>query len=94
MVCELPADCANRLKTIILPGQIEPDGSQPLEIVSEEGDNLWQFTTPDGRSVGKAIEYMLPYIRDKKAWKKLPADSNVEEVIRNYFIRQPVLWVA
>ena len=26
-------------------------------------------------------------------WKKLPADSDVEEVIRNYFIRQPVLWV-
>ena len=27
-------------------------------------------------------------------WKKLPADSEVDEVIRNYFIRQPVLWVA
>jgi len=26
-------------------------------------------------------------------WKKLPADSKVEEVIRNFFIRQPVLWV-
>ena len=26
-------------------------------------------------------------------WKNLPADSNVEEVIRNFFIRQPVLWV-
>jgi hypothetical protein len=25
-------------------------------------------------------------------WQKLPADSNVEEVIRNFFIRQPVLW--
>ena len=27
-------------------------------------------------------------------WKSLPADSNVEEVIRNFFIRQPVLWVG
>jgi len=27
-------------------------------------------------------------------WKKLPADSKVEEVIRNFFIRQPVLWVV
>jgi len=27
-------------------------------------------------------------------WKRLPADSNVEEVIRNFFIRQPVLWVS
>jgi hypothetical protein len=26
-------------------------------------------------------------------WKRLPADSNVEEVIRNFFIRQPVLWI-
>jgi hypothetical protein len=28
-----------------------------------------------------------------EVWKKLPADSKVEEVIRNFFIRQPVLWV-
>jgi len=26
-------------------------------------------------------------------WKMLPADSTVDEVIRNFFIRQPVLWV-
>ncbi len=26
-------------------------------------------------------------------WKTLPADSTVAEVIRNFFIRQPVLWV-
>ena len=26
-------------------------------------------------------------------WKRLPADSNVEEVIRNFFIRQPALWL-
>lgn len=26
-------------------------------------------------------------------WKTLPTDSTVEEVIRNFFIRQPVLWV-
>jgi hypothetical protein len=28
-----------------------------------------------------------------RVWKKLPADSQVEEVVRNFFIRQPVLWV-
>jgi hypothetical protein len=27
-------------------------------------------------------------------WKTLPADSDVEEVVRNFFVRQPVLWVA
>jgi Alginate lyase len=26
-------------------------------------------------------------------WKRLPADSTVEETTRNFFIRQPVLWV-
>jgi len=26
-------------------------------------------------------------------WKTLPADSTVDEVIRNHFVRQPVLWV-
>jgi hypothetical protein len=26
-------------------------------------------------------------------WKKLNADPSVEEIIRNYPIRQPVLWV-
>ena len=26
-------------------------------------------------------------------WKKLPADSTVDEVMRNFFIRQPVLWL-
>jgi hypothetical protein len=26
-------------------------------------------------------------------WRTLPPDSTVEEVIRNFFIRQPVLWV-
>lgn len=25
-------------------------------------------------------------------WSSLPADSSVEEVVRNFFIRQPVLW--
>jgi hypothetical protein len=148
---ELMKYCAERYKTVIVPGQIEPDGSQPLElkrtkpygyslfnlealttlcqIVSAAGYDLWKFETPDGRSARKAIEYMYPYIKNKKSWpkppdvmyfeywpmrqeallfgglaygrsdyldlwKKLPADSNVDEVIRNYFIRQPALWVA
>ena len=26
-------------------------------------------------------------------WKTLPADSAVDEVIRNFFVRQPILWV-
>jgi len=97
------------------------------ELLSTPGDNLWTFTTSDGRGIGKAVEYMYPFIKNKKSWplrpdvmydsewpmrhasllfagralrrpeylelwKTLPADSKVEEVIRNFFIRQPVLW--
>ena len=37
----------------------------------------------------------LAYGRDDyiNLWEKLPANSTIEEVIRNFFIRQPVLWV-
>jgi hypothetical protein len=27
-------------------------------------------------------------------WKQLPADSDVDEVVRSLFVRQPVLWVG
>jgi hypothetical protein len=92
-------------------------------------DNLWTFTLPDGRTIGKAVAYMAPFIKNKKRWplkpdvmyfdqwpmrhpsllfagialrkpeyldiwRKLPADSDVEEVNRNFFIRQPLLWVS
>ena len=98
------------------------------QILSNPADNLWTFQLPDGRGMRKAMEFMFPYIKDKKTWplkpdvmydaewpmrqssllfaglalgnsdylnlwKTLRADSNVEEVIRNFFIRQPVLWV-
>jgi hypothetical protein len=99
------------------------------QILSTPEDNLWTFQLFDGRGVKRSMEYMTPFIRDKKSWplkpdvmynrewpmrqnsllfaafafdrkdylalwKKLPADSIVEEVIRNFFIRQPVLWVG
>jgi len=98
------------------------------QILSTPKDNLWIFKLSDGRGVARAMEYMYPYIKDKKAWalkpdvmyydewpmrhssllfagialkkpeyidtwKTLRADSEVEEVIRNFFIRQPVLWI-
>ena len=94
---------------------------------ASSGEDLWKFQTDDGRSMGKAMEYMFPYIQDKKKWPKPPdvmyfdqwpvrqqsllfcglalkrpeylalwhtlnADPKVEETIRNYPIRQPVLW--
>jgi hypothetical protein len=138
-----------RFKTVIVPGQIAPDGSLPEElrrtkpygyslftldamataarILSTPDDNLWTYEQ-HGRSLARAMAFMVPYIRDKPAWPKppdamydrewpmrqasllfggialhrpeylqlwetLPGDSTVEEVIRNFFIRQPVLWL-
>ena len=143
--------CRSRFKTVLVPNQIEKDGSFPLElrrtkpyayslfnleafaaacqILSTPDDDLWKFETADGRSVARAVSFMFPFIKDKKTWtrppdvmydkefpmrqssllfggmalgrpeylevwKTLPADSGVEEVVRNFFIRQPVLWVS
>jgi hypothetical protein len=146
---ELLADSKRRFKTILVPDQMGPDGSFPLElartkpygysifnlealatiaqIASTPDDNLWTFELPDGRGLGKAMAFMTPFMRDRRGWPKppdvmyddqwpmrqsslifaaaaldrpeylqvwsrLPADSTVEEVIRNFFIRQPLLW--
>lgn len=32
------------------------------------GVNLWDYTTPDGRSIRKAIDYLLPYADPGKRW--------------------------
>jgi hypothetical protein len=138
-----------RFQSVLIPGQVAPDGSFPEEIartkpygyslfnldamaticqiLSTPQDSLWKFELPDGRGMRKALEFMMPYIRNKSSWphpadvmyandwpmrhcallfgglaydrpdlvdlwKTLPADSTVDEVIRNFFIRQPVLW--
>jgi hypothetical protein len=99
------------------------------QLLSSRADSLWNFKLPDGRTIGKALAYMAPFIKDKKRWplkpdvmyfdqwpmrhpsllfaglalskpdyvtlwRKLPADSTVDEVNRNFFIRQPLLWVS
>jgi hypothetical protein len=98
------------------------------QILSTPADNLWTFALADGRGIQRALEFMAPFIRDKKSWphppdvmydrewpmrqasllfgglalnrpdylqlwSTLPADSAVEEVIRNFFIRQPLIWI-
>ena len=43
------------------------------QILSTPDDNLWNFTLPDGRSLRKAFDFMVPFIADKSKWT-LPAD--------------------
>lgn len=99
------------------------------EILSDEKENLWQYQLPDGRGIRKAVQFMYPWILDKKKWpyrpdveyfedlpvrqpsllfaglaysnseyiklwKTLNPDPTVEEIIRNFPIRQPLLWVT
>lgn len=42
-------------------------------ILSTEEDNLWTYTTEDGKNLQKGIEFILPYIKDKSLWP-LPPD--------------------
>jgi hypothetical protein len=89
---------------------------------------LWKWQLPDGRGMAHAMEYMYPFLIDKKKWplppdvmydkewpvrqpcllfaglalekpeyialwRKLEPDPTVEEVLRNFPVRQPLLWV-
>jgi hypothetical protein len=142
--------CRDRYKTLLLPSQVAPDGSYPLELkrtkpysyslfnmdvmgilcqtLSTSSDNLFRFALPDGRGMAKVMAFHIPFIADKSKWtyppdvmyfdqwpvrnpailfagvaldrpeyidiwKKLNPDPAVEEAIRNYPVRQPVLWV-
>src|SRR5712691_8002892 len=38
------------------------------QILSTPEDNLWAFELPDGRGMRKAMEFMFPYILNKKSW--------------------------
>ena len=98
-----------------------------LAIIAQTLD-LWQWNLPDGRGMARAMEYMYPFMFDKKTWplkpdvmydkewpiaqpsllfaglslnkpeyialwRKLDHDPTVEEVLRNWPVRQPLLWV-
>lgn len=42
-------------------------------ILSTDDDDLWEYTTADGKNMRKAVDFMYPFIADKNSWK-LPAD--------------------
>lgn len=33
-----------------------------------EGKSLWDVSVDDGRSIKKGVDFLLPYVRDKKSW--------------------------
>jgi hypothetical protein len=91
-------------------------------------EDLFRFTTSDGRGVCKAADFLYPYLEDKRRWsyakdvehfealpvrspsllfcglqcarpdfitlwKRLNPDPTDSEIVRNYPIRQPLLWL-
>ncbi len=38
------------------------------QVLSTPKDDLWSFTLPDGRNMKKGIEFLYPFIKDKKKW--------------------------
>ena len=38
------------------------------QILSSEKDNLWNYSTQDGRSIKKGIEFLYPFVADKNKW--------------------------
>jgi hypothetical protein len=60
------------------------------QALSREGDDLWAFRLPDGRGIGRAMEYLYPYLADKSKWPKKP-DVQAWE---SWPARQPCLLFA
>ena len=49
--------------------QFNLDGMSTLvALISDKNNDLWNYKTADGRSIGKAVEFMYPYIVDKNKW--------------------------
>ena len=38
------------------------------QILSNKQHDLWNYATPDGRNIGKGIQFLFPYVKDKSAW--------------------------
>lgn len=48
-------------------------------LLSTADNNLWIYSTPDGRSIRRGIEYMYPFVADKSLWKLKPDVMHWEE---------------
>lgn len=42
------------------------------QILSTEEDNLWAYTTPDGKNIQKGFDFLVPFVIDKSAWEYKP----------------------
>lgn len=109
---DLATECRRRFKSILLPGQMAPDGSFPEEIrrtrpygyslfnldlcsavaqvLSVPGDDLFHYEMADGRGLKRAVEFMVPHVRDPLSW------PHPRDVVRadDWPVRHPFLLFA
>ena len=60
------------------------------QVLSTDGDDMWNFKLPDGRGIHKAMEFMYPFLGDKSTWPRKP-DVNAWD---GWPARQPCLLFA
>ncbi len=60
------------------------------QLLSRPDDNLWAFAHSDGRSIGKAMAYLYPYLADKSKWPHKHDVQNWDD----WPVRQPCLLFA
>jgi len=54
------------------------------------GEDLWNYSTPEGRSLGMGLDFMYPYIADKESWP-YPEDVMYGN---KWPVSQPALFLA
>lgn len=42
------------------------------QLLSVPEDNLWDYTTPDGKNISLGLDYLLPFLQDKTRWPYPP----------------------
>lgn len=104
--------CKDRFVNVLLPGQMEVDGSFPLElkrtkpygyslfnmdamamicqILSDNDTDLWNYSTGNGKTIKKGIEFIYPFVEDKSKW---PYQKDVM-YFENWPIAHPFLLLA
>jgi hypothetical protein len=50
------------------------------ELLSNKEDNLWNYSTSDGKSVKLALEFMYPFVKDKTKWPYPPDIAHFDEL--------------
>lgn len=59
-------------------------------VLSDKNENLWDFRLEEGKKLKDAVDFMMPYIKDKSTWK-LPQDVMYWE---EWPVAQPALIFA